>query len=137
MRKTTRKARFPDLVRLMARLRAPGGCPWDREQTHKSLLKYLREESREVCAAVRAEDWDNLKEELGDVLLQVLFHADIAKEAGRFDIEDVMTGLRDKLIRRHPHVFGDLRHKTLSPAGVLRHWNRLKAEEKRSKTKKK
>ncbi|MFH1726544.1 MAG: MazG nucleotide pyrophosphohydrolase domain-containing protein [Elusimicrobiota bacterium] len=128
-----RKASFGELVRLMARLRAPGGCPWDREQTHRSLLKYLREETREVCRAVRKEDWDNLADELGDVLLQVLFHADIAREAGRFDIDDVMEALKSKLVGRHPHVFGRTRKEKLTPREVHRRWNLLKAAEKRRK----
>ncbi|MFH2202480.1 MAG: MazG nucleotide pyrophosphohydrolase domain-containing protein [Elusimicrobiota bacterium] len=120
-----------DLVRTMHTLRAPGGCPWDREQTHASLLKYLREETREVSRAVKNEDWDNLREELGDVLLQVLFHAEIAREAGRFDIYDVLTTLKSKLIRRHPHVFGKTRGKKMTPLEVVRRWNILKAKEKR------
>ena len=126
------KARFSELVRLMARLRAPGGCPWDAKQTHDSLLKFLREESREVAHAVRKRDWENLQEELGDVLLQVLFHAELARESGRFDIDDVLAVLRDKLVRRHPHVFGPRKGPALSPAEVLRRWERIKADEKRS-----
>jgi tetrapyrrole methylase family protein/MazG family protein len=127
-----RKTSFPEIVRTMAKLRAPGGCPWDREQTHVTLLKYLREESREVEKAVKRKDYDNLCEELGDVLLQVLFHADIAKEAGRFDIYDVIEGLKSKLVRRHPHVFS--RHKKkLTPAQVHAQWNRIKAAEKKRK----
>lgn len=124
-----RKATLPQLARLMHRLRAPGGCPWDRAQTHRSLLKYLREESAEVARAVRRGDHENLKEELGDLLLQVLFHAEMAAEAGRFDIGDVMGVLRDKLLRRHPHVFSR-KKETLSPAEVHRRWNRIKAAEK-------
>ena len=117
----------------MAKLRAPGGCPWDRAQTHRSLLRYLGEESAEVARAVRRGDSANLKEELGDLLLQILFHSDIAKEAGRFDIYDVLTVLRDKLKRRHPHVFGPGPKERLTPAEVLRRWNLIKASEKRLK----
>lgn len=131
-----RKAAFPELVRLMHRLRAPGGCPWDAAQTHKSLLKYLREESREVERAVRRSDHENLKEELGDVLLQVLFHAEIAAEAGRFDVADVMTVLRDKLVRRHPHVFQG-KGETLTPAEVHRRWKAIKKAEKKGRSGKK
>jgi len=128
-----KRAGMNELIRLMRKLRAPGGCPWDREQTHATLLKYLREETREVSRAVRGEDWDNLKDELGDVLLQVLFHADIAREAGRFDIHDVFTALKSKLVRRHPHVFGRGRNKKLSADEVVRRWNIIKAGEKRRK----
>ncbi len=127
------KARFEELVDIMAALRAPGGCPWDREQTHESLLKYLHEEAREVSAAVRRRDWANLKEELGDLLLQVLFHAEMARGKGRFDIADVMETLRAKLIGRHPHVFGKVRTQRLTAADVVRNWGRIKAAEKRRK----
>ena len=127
------KSSFEELVRIMARLRAPGGCPWDRAQTHASLLKYLQEEAREMCEAVEKEDWENLREELGDVLLQVLFHADIAREAGRFDIGDVLSTLKTKLVRRHPHVFGRTRGQKLTPKEVHRRWKIIKAAEKRRK----
>lgn len=127
-------ATFAELVRTMHTLRAPGGCPWDAAQTHRTLLKYLREESREVERAVRRGDHDNLKEELGDLLLQVLFHAELAAEAGRFTIADVMTVLRDKLIRRHPHVFDKaLIKEKLTPAQVHAQWRRIKAAEKAKK----
>ncbi len=132
-----RPASFKDLVKIMAKLRAPGGCPWDRQQTHASLLKYLDEESAEVAHAVKRDDFANLEEELGDVLLQVLFHADIAREAGRFDIHDVVGGIHDKLVRRHPHVFGKGRRKKLSAEEVIRQWDVLKAAEKRRKRRKK
>lgn len=122
-----------DLIRAMHKLRAPGGCPWDREQTHSSLLKYLKEESREVARAVRRKDWENLKDELGDVLLQVLFHSELASEAGRFDIHDVFANLKAKLVRRHPHVFGRGRKEKLTPAEVVQRWNIIKAQEKRRK----
>jgi MazG family protein len=120
---------FDKLVKVMARLRGPGGCPWDRKQTHKSLLKYLREESAEVAQAVRRKDYRNLEEELGDVLLQVLFHADIAREKKRFSIRDVVRGLTKKLIRRHPHVFGK-KVKFQTAEQVLAKWNEIKAREK-------
>ena len=105
-RKSSKKVRFSELVRIMARLRGTNGCPWDKEQTHESLLKYLREETEETVHAVRSGDPENLAEELGDVLLQILFHSQIAAESGRFSIDDVLAILRDKLVRRHPHVFG-------------------------------
>ncbi|MBV9080756.1 MAG: nucleotide pyrophosphohydrolase [Elusimicrobia bacterium] len=117
----------------MHTLRAPGGCPWDRQQTHASLLKYIREETREVCDAVRRKDWTNLKEELGDVLLQVLFHAELASERGDFDVYEVVAGLKAKLIRRHPHVFGKDRGKKLSMEDLNRRWNEIKAREKKGK----
>lgn len=123
------KPSFAKLVAMMRTLRAPNGCPWDRKQTHASLLKYLREESAEVARAVHKKDWDNLKDELGDVLLQVLFHAEIAREARRFDIDDVLAALASKLKRRHPHVFGR-RKETLTAAEVRRRWNLIKAKEK-------
>jgi MazG family protein len=118
---------------MMHTLRSPGGCPWDAEQTHESLLKYLREESEEVVHAVRAGDWDNLKDELGDVLLQVLFHAELAAESGRFDINDVFEALKSKLIRRHPHVFGLGKKEKLTPAEVARRWKIIKDQEKKSR----
>jgi MazG family protein len=121
---------FRELVRIIARLRGPGGCPWDRAQTHGSLLRFLREESAEVSRAVRKRDFENLKDELGDVLLQVLLHAELAREAGRFGIEDVLRSLRDKLIRRHPHVFGRSAGKVLTPGQVVRRWAQIKREEK-------
>src|SRR3954468_23930261 len=96
----------------MARLRGKNGCPWDREQTHRSLVKYLKEESQETIQAIRKKDYHNLEEELGDLLLQIIFHAQIAQEAGRFTIRDVVRGLSKKLVRRHPHVFGKKKLKT-------------------------
>jgi tetrapyrrole methylase family protein/MazG family protein len=97
---------FDQLVRVMAKLRSPKGCPWDRKQTHQSLLKYLDEEAAEFRQSVRKKDYPNMEEELGDVLLQVLFHAQLAKEKGRFTIDDVVRTLVRKLTLRHPHVFG-------------------------------
>src|SRR5688572_19542384 len=98
---------FSDLLQIMARLRAPNGCPWDREQTHESLLPYLIEEAHEFIDAVEGKDAANMREELGDVLLQVVFHAEVAREAGTFDIDGVIQDISEKLVRRHPHVFGE------------------------------
>jgi tetrapyrrole methylase family protein/MazG family protein len=126
-----KKASFRELVKIMARLRAPGGCPWDRAQTHESLLKYLREETEEVCEAVQKKDHANLQEELGDVLLQVLFHANLARERGDFDIYDVLGTLKRKLVTRHPHVFGKGKKEELTPDEVKRRWNLIKEKERR------
>ncbi|HYJ61421.1 MAG TPA: nucleoside triphosphate pyrophosphohydrolase [Actinomycetota bacterium] len=116
-----------DLIRVQARLRAEDGCPWDREQTHASLGRHLLEETHELLEAIDAEDDDAIRDELGDLLLQVTFHAQIAAEAGRFDVDDVAAGLVAKLVHRHPHVFGDTE---VADAGeVLVNWERLKAEE--------
>jgi MazG family protein len=120
---------FEDLVALQARLRAPGGCPWDREQTHHTLKTYLIEETYEVLDALEHGDPKELTEELGDLLLQILFHADIGREAGRFDIADVISGIHEKLVRRHPHVFGKVKADT--PEQVLKNWVQLKAKEKK------
>jgi tetrapyrrole methylase family protein/MazG family protein len=120
---------FEDLVALQARLRAPGGCPWDREQTHHTLKTYLIEETYEVLDALEQGDPNELTEELGDLLLQILFHADIGREAGRFDIADVISGIHEKMVRRHPHVFGKVKADT--SAQVLKNWAQLKALEKK------
>lgn len=119
---------FEKLAAVQARLRAPKGCPWDREQTHQSLRTYLIEEAYEVLDAMEAGDDAKFADELGDLLLQVLFHADIAREAGRFDVVDVIRAIHDKMIRRHPHVFGDVAVKNSTE--VLRNWDRIKAEER-------
>jgi MazG family protein len=119
---------FEDLVAVQARLRAPGGCPWDREQTHSTLRTYLIEEAYEVLDAIEKGNSQDLAEELGDLLLQVLFHADLAREACAFDISDVVTGIHDKMVRRHPHVFGDVKADTSGE--VLKNWAQLKAKEK-------
>jgi MazG family protein len=119
---------FEDLVAIQARLRAPGGCPWDREQTHDTLRTYLIEEAYEVLDALEHGDAKELTEELGDLLLQILFHADIAREAGRFDITHVISAIHDKLVRRHPHVFGKVKADTAEQ--VLKNWVQLKAQEK-------
>lgn len=121
---------FEDLVAVQARLRAPGGCPWDREQTHATLRTYLIEEAYEVLDAIETGNAAEMAEELGDLLLQVLFHADLARESGAFNISDVITGIHDKMIRRHPHVFGDVKAETSSE--VLKNWVQLKAKEKRA-----
>ena len=121
---------FEDLVAVQARLRAPGGCPWDREQTHLTLRTYLIEEAYEVLDAIEKGNSQDLAEELGDLLLQVLFHADLARETGAFDISDVITGIRDKMIRRHPHVFGNVKAETAGE--VLKNWAQLKAREKQA-----
>jgi tetrapyrrole methylase family protein/MazG family protein len=121
---------FEALVALQARLRAPGGCPWDREQTHKSLRPYLIEEAYEVLEAIDQGDSRELAEELGDLLLQVVFHAELAREAGRFDISTIISGIHEKMVRRHPHVFGEVKADT--SAQVLKNWDQLKAKEKKA-----
>lgn len=118
-------------MKIMEILLGKDGCPWDRKQTHKTLLKYLREEAGEVALAVRKNDWKNLKEELGDVLLQVVFHSALARKAGRFSIADVIAAINAKMVRRHPHVFGGDRLET--SAQVLVEWNKIKKLEKRQK----
>ena len=122
--------RLIELVAVMDRLRSPGGCPWDAEQTHASLLTYLLEEAHELVEAVEGNDRASFKEELGDVLLQVVFHARIASEdrSEPFDIDAVADGLITKLVARHPHVFGDVHAETSED--VARNWERLKAAEK-------
>jgi MazG family protein len=119
---------FEKLVAVMARLRAPGGCPWDREQTHATLRTYLIEEAYEVLDALDSTDDAKFAEELGDLLLQVLFHAQIAHEEKRFAITDVIRAIHDKMVRRHPHVFGTTTAKTA--ADVLRNWEIIKKEER-------
>ncbi len=117
-----------DLEKIVTILRAPGGCPWDGEQTHESLRRGLIEESCEVIEAINEQSPEHLKEELGDVLLQVVFHADIEREAGRFTLDDVADGICKKLIFRHPHVFGDVQ--VSGSDEVLVNWDALKREEK-------
>jgi MazG family protein len=120
--------RFVRLCEIVAKLRAPGGCPWDREQTHESLLPALIEEAYEVAGAARARDSANFREELGDLLILVVMHAEIAREAGQFDIDDVIDEVTEKLVRRHPHVFGtsDAR----DSGAVLKQWESIKRAEK-------
>jgi nucleoside triphosphate diphosphatase len=115
----------------MARLRAPGGCPWDREQTFDTIKRYTLEETYEVLEAIDNRDWQELAGELGDLLLQVLFYAEMAQEEGRFSINDVLDALSNKLIARHPHVFGDV--KAEDAHTVLKNWESLKAQERNKK----
>src|SRR5215467_5990579 len=113
----------------MSRLRAPGGCPWDREQTFDTIKPYTLEETYEVLEAIDSRDWEELKGELGDLLLQVLFYAEMAQEEGTFSIDEVLDRLSNKLVDRHPHVFGHVKADT--PADVKRKREALKAEEKK------
>ncbi len=122
--------RFDELVHLMARLRAPDGCPWDRKQTHESLKPYLLEETYEVLETIDKQDEGKLREELGDLLLQILFHSQIASERKTFSVEDVMQLLADKLVRRHPHVFGQKEDGALTPDQVYSNWEQIKKSER-------
>ncbi len=126
--------RFNEVVRIMARLRAPGGCPWDRKQTHESLKPYLIEETYEALDTIDRGDFPKLKEELGDVLLQVLFHSQIGTEAGTFTMEDVLEQLADKLVRRHPHVFGNdaAGAQALNSDQVVHRWEDIKRAERKN-----
>ena len=117
-----------ELIEVVAKLRAPDGCPWDREQTHRTLRPNMLEEAYEAVDAIDDNDMAHLREELGDVLLQVLLHSQIAKEEGEFDIDDVAKELKDKLIHRHPHVFGNA--EINSADEVKKEWDKLKAQEK-------
>jgi MazG family protein len=119
---------FVALVEIMARLRGENGCPWDREQTSESIKPYLVEETYEVLEAIDEQDPVKLREELGDLVLQIVFHAQMAEEAGLFTIADVLTGINDKLIRRHPHVFGDVKAETAQE--VLFNWEQIKKAER-------
>jgi ATP diphosphatase len=123
--------KFRRAVDIMERLRAPGGCPWDREQTFDSIKPYTLEETYEVFEAIENRDWNELPGELGDLLLQVLFYSTMAREAGYFTIDDVLDRLSNKLIDRHPHVFGDIEAKTAHE--VLQNWEALKKKEKARK----
>lgn len=135
---------FAEAVAIMARLRAPGGCPWDREQTFASIRKYTLEEAWEVLDAIERENWRDLEDELGDLLLQVLFYAEMAEEQGHFGISDVIAGLNRKLVRRHPHVFGEeasaaagnraegLETEGIGAGEVLRNWDEIKKHEKKA-----
>ncbi|MBN1621043.1 MAG: hypothetical protein JW871_00445 [Endomicrobiales bacterium] len=137
-KKTPKTAKIDKLlsrsVHIMAKLRGPKGCPWDKNQTHKTLLPYLFSEAREFKRAVHSKDWDNMKEELGDILLQIVFHCQIAKEKGFFDITDIIYELNSKLQRRHPHVFGKKKLKTSKQ--VILQWKKIKLKEKEHKLKK-
>jgi ATP diphosphatase len=124
-------ASLAQAVAIMAKLRGPGGCPWDREQTFDSIKRHTLEEIYEVFDAIERRDWPDLKDELGDLLLQVLFYAQMAADEGYFNIGDVAENLNAKLIRRHPHIFAD--KVAASPDAVLRNWEQIKLEEKRSK----
>ena len=138
------EVRFLEAVRIMERLRAPGGCPWDREQTFDSIRKYTLEETYEVLDAIERRDWVNLREELGDLLLQVLFYAEVAREEELFTLDEVLEGLTRKLVRRHPHVFGEaasaaagnqaerLQIEGIGSDTVLANWSTIKDLEKRS-----
>lgn len=123
--------RFERAVSIMARLRAPGGCPWDREQTFDTIKPFTLEETYEVIEAIDNRDWDELKGELGDLLLQILFYSEMAQEEGHFSIDDVLDRLSAKLINRHPHVFGDVKSDTSSE--VVKNWEAIKAEEKKQR----
>ena len=123
--------RFERAVQIMTRLRAPGGCPWDREQTFDSIKPYTLEETYEVLEAIDNRDWPELTGELGDLLLQVLFYSEMASEEGHFSVDDVLDRLSNKLVDRHPHVFGDVKADTSME--VLRNWEALKAEEKKKR----
>jgi len=125
---TASAVEFQRAVAIMARLRGPGGCPWDREQTFDSIKRHTLEETYEVFDAIERRAWPELKDELGDLLLQVLFYAQMAAEAGYFDIGDVAAGLNEKLVRRHPHVFGDV--DAANADAVLRNWEQIKRQEK-------
>ena len=126
---------FPTLVDIVAMLRAPGGCPWDLEQTHQSLKRNLLEEAHEVLEAIDRGDPRVLSEELGDLLVQVAFHADIAQEAGEFEWADVLTQINSKLVRRHPHVFGET--EVADAREVERNWEQIKAQEREKEGKRK
>jgi len=130
---STTGERFERAVAIMERLRAPGGCPWDREQTFDSIKPYTLEETYEVLEAIDNRDWQELPGELGDLLLQVLFYSEMGKEQGTFSIDDVLDRLSRKLVDRHPHVFGDTRADT--SAEVKRNWEALKVEERKKRLK--
>lgn len=135
MEKQEKVEKFLKLVDILEKLRGEHGCPWDKKQTHQTLMKYLFEESEEYNQAVQKQDYENMKEELGDVLLQVIFHAQIAKENKKFDIYDVLDTINEKMIRRHPHVFGN--SKATTEEEIRKEWEKIKVEEKLKKSKKK
>jgi len=122
---------FYNLVRLMEMLRSPDGCPWDREQDIQSLKKYFLEEAKEAYDAVEREDWHGMMEEAGDVIFGMIFLAQIAKEMGKFTIDDALRHCLEKMVRRHPHVFADTRADT--PEDVTENWHKIKKEEKKGK----
>src|SRR5450432_3786292 len=127
-------AKFERLVEIMAKLRAPGGCPWDREQTLDSIRKYTLEETYEVLDAIDRRDWSDLRDELGDFMLQAVFYAQMASEEKLFDIGDSLDAINEKLLRRHPHIFADGTAKT--DTEVLKRWDEIKAEERSLKPEK-
>ncbi|HWQ33573.1 MAG TPA: nucleoside triphosphate pyrophosphohydrolase [Blastocatellia bacterium] len=124
------KKTFQDLMEMMARLRAPEGCPWDREQNYATLAPMLIEEAYEVIEAAEAEDWAELRDELGDLLFQIVFYGQVAAESGHFDLHDSITRVHEKMTRRHPHVFGESRVE--NTAEVLARWEAIKAEERKA-----
>jgi tetrapyrrole methylase family protein / MazG family protein len=128
MENKTEQGRFDLLMEIMRKLRAPGGCPWDAEQSHESLKRYLLEEAYEVIEAIDAKDDSHLKEELGDLLLQPVFHAAIAEERDAFTMNDILDAINDKLIRRHPHVFGE--EVIESSEAQVENWEKIKKQEK-------
>ena len=123
------KTKFVELKKVFDILHGPNGCLWDKKQTHKTLIPYLREESGEFIAAIKNNNLENMKEELGDILLQVMFHSKIASKENRFTVEDVIDTLIKKLKRRHPHVFGNVKVK--STRQIKANWDRIKASEKK------
>jgi len=127
------KTKFTELKNIFETLHGPKGCLWDKKQTHKTLIPYLREESGEFISALKKGNHHHMKEELGDILLQVMFHAQIASKEGKFDVEDVISGLISKLKRRHPHVFGKLKVK--STRQIIANWKKIKALEKKKQEK--
>jgi tetrapyrrole methylase family protein/MazG family protein len=123
------KTKFIELKKVFTTLHGPKGCLWDKEQTHRSLIPYLKEEANEFIATVKKGTYAHMQEELGDLLLQVMFHSQIAKKSGKFDVEDVIDTLIRKLKRRHPHVFGKVKVK--SSRQIIANWHKIKAQEKR------
>lgn len=127
------KTKFTELKEIFKTLHGPKGCLWDKKQTHKTLIPYLREESGEFISALKKGDYHHMKEELGDILLQVMFHSQIASKENRFDVEEVIDGLIKKLKRRHPHVFGKVKVK--STRQIIANWKKIKALEKKMQKK--
>jgi len=124
-----KNTKFIRLKEIFEILHGPRGCLWDKRQTHKTLIPCLKEETKEFICALESGNFTHIKEELGDILLQVMFHSQIASKQNKFDIEDVIEGLITKLVRRHPHVFGDVKVK--SAKQIIRNWNKIKLEEKK------
>lgn len=127
------KTKFIQLKKIFEILHGPKGCLWDKKQTHKTLLPYLKEETEELVCALKSGNYNHVKEELGDVLLQVMFHAQLASKRGSFDIEDVIDGLIGKIKRRHPHVFGKTKVKSVRE--IKANWEKIKISEKKGQTK--